>query len=79
MLSMQSRCITKNQFRDFFYQDNIYKSKILKTNINATNQRLKINHDGSMKGILEATKNYIFHLEKMWEVSQWMMLSEKAE
>lgn len=32
-------------------------------NTNATNQKLKINYGGSMKGILKVTNNDIFHLD----------------
>lgn len=32
-----------------------------------------------MKGILKVTKNDMFYLEKIWEVSYCKLLSEKAE
>lgn len=38
--------------------------KILKANINVTDQRLKINYSRSMKGV-KVTKNDTFHLEKI--------------
>lgn len=69
--------IKKSIQRFFLNEDITCQSKILKINGNATHQRLIISYGESMKGVLKVAKNDIFHLGKIWEVSQCTMFSEK--
>lgn len=69
---------SKKSIQRFFLNEDItFQSKILKINGNATDQRLITNYAESMEGVLKVAKNDLFHLGKVWEVSQCTMFSEK--